>query len=93
MHGTVMIFLFVRRSPSAWPTTSCRCRSARPTWRSRGSTRFAYWLFLFGGLIVLLGFLVTGGAAAAGWTGYAPLSERPPTRPGTARTCGSWAWC
>ena len=26
------------RSPSAWPTTSCRCRSAPGTWRSPGST-------------------------------------------------------
>jgi cytochrome c oxidase subunit 1 len=35
----------------------------------------SFWLFLFGGLIVMSGFLTTGGAAAAGWTGYAPLSD------------------
>jgi cytochrome c oxidase subunit 1 len=33
-----------------------------------------YWLFLFGSLIVLSGFLTASGAADAGWTGYAPLS-------------------
>jgi len=35
---------------------------------------FSYWLFLFGGIIVLSGFLVPGGAADFGWTGYTPLS-------------------
>ena len=35
---------------------------------------FSYWLFLFGGLIVLSGFLTPGGAADFGWTAYTPLS-------------------
>jgi cytochrome c oxidase subunit 1 len=35
----------------------------------------SYWLFLFGGLVVLSGFLTSSGAAAGGWTGYAPLTE------------------
>ena len=35
----------------------------------------SYWLFLFGGLLTLAGFLTATGAATAGWTGYAPLSE------------------
>jgi cytochrome c oxidase subunit 1 len=34
----------------------------------------AYWLFLFGGLIVLAGFLTPQGAADFGWTAYTPLS-------------------
>jgi len=34
IHGTVMIFLFVPRSGSGWPTISSPCRSAPPTWRS-----------------------------------------------------------
>src|SRR5699024_7021199 len=36
---------------------------------------FAYWLFLFGGLLAVGGFLTPRGAAAFGWTGYAPLSD------------------
>jgi cytochrome c oxidase subunit 1 len=36
---------------------------------------FSYWLFLFGGLIVMAGFLTPGGAADFGWTAYVPLSD------------------
>ena len=35
----------------------------------------AYWLFLFGALIVVSGFLTPGGAADFGWTAYPPLSD------------------
>jgi cytochrome c oxidase subunit 1 len=35
---------------------------------------FAYWLYLFGGLIAFGGFVVPGGAADFGWTAYTPLS-------------------
>ncbi|MGH3345014.1 MAG: cytochrome c oxidase subunit I, partial [Carbonactinosporaceae bacterium] len=42
---------------------------------------FSYWLFLFGGLMVVAGFLTPEGAASFGWTGYAPLNSaaRSPT--------------
>ena len=33
------------------------------------------WLFVFGGLTVFCGVAAYGGAAATGWTSYAPLSE------------------
>jgi cytochrome c oxidase subunit 1 len=34
----------------------------------------SFWLFLFGGLLVPAGLLTIGGAAAGGWTSYAPLT-------------------
>ncbi len=49
-----------------------------------------YWLYLFGGLTMLLGFVTADGAAKFGWYGYAPLSEAF-ARPASAATCGSWA--
>ena len=49
----------------------------------------SYWLFLFGALIVLAGFLAAGGAAAAGWTGYAPLTDADVRSPVSGWTCGS----
>src|SRR3546814_13170492 len=36
---------------------------------------FAYWLYLFGGLIAVAGFLTPKGAASFGWTAYMPLSD------------------
>ena len=35
----------------------------------------SYWFFLFGGLILLVGFLTPGGAAAFGWFAYSPLTS------------------
>jgi cytochrome c oxidase subunit 1 len=36
---------------------------------------FSYWLYLFGGLTVLSGFLTPEGAASFGWFAYAPLNS------------------
>ncbi len=36
MHGTIMLLLYATPIVFASPTTSCRCRSAPPMWRSRG---------------------------------------------------------
>ncbi len=40
----------------------------------------SYWVFLFGGIVVLSGFLTSTGAAADGWTAYVPLTEAPYTQ-------------
>jgi cytochrome c oxidase subunit 1 len=34
----------------------------------------SYWIYLGAGILMLLGFFAQGGAAAAGWTSYAPLA-------------------
>src|SRR5690606_3341897 len=36
---------------------------------------FAYWLYLFGGIIARAGFFPPQGAASFGWFAYAPLSN------------------
>ena len=38
----------------------------------------SYWLFLFGGVVLMLSFFADGGAGQAGWTLYPPLSEQQP---------------
>jgi heme/copper-type cytochrome/quinol oxidase subunit 1 len=52
---------------------------------------FAFWLFLFGALIAMGGFITPGGAADFGWTAYSPLTDAIHSRAPVA-TCGSWAW-
>jgi len=37
----------------------------------------SFWTLFVGSLVLLASFFVPGGAASAGWTGYAPLSARP----------------
>jgi cytochrome c oxidase subunit 1 len=37
----------------------------------------SFWLAVPAGILMVASFFVTGGAAAAGWTGYAPLSTQP----------------
>ena len=37
----------------------------------------SFWLAVLAAIIMAIGFLVPGGHAAAGWTGYAPLSADP----------------
>ena len=45
----------------------------------------SYWIMPFAGIIMLFGFFLEGGAAAAGWTSYPPLSKIA----GAGQTC----WC
>lgn len=37
----------------------------------------SFWFNMLGGVLMMAGFFVPGGHAAAGWTGYAPLSSVP----------------
>ncbi len=75
MHGSVMIYLFI--VPMAFglanylvPLHIGAKEMAFPRLNALG-----YWLFLFGGLTMVSGFLTADGPAAFGWTAYAPLSE------------------
>ncbi|MGI8939856.1 MAG: cytochrome c oxidase subunit I [Iamia sp.] len=75
MHGSIMMYLFI--VPVAFglanylvPLQIGAREMAFPRLNALG-----YWLFLFGGLTMVSGFLTADGPAAFGWTGYAPLSE------------------
>jgi len=75
MHGTIMIFaviipllvgtfgnfcvpLMIGADDMAFPTLNM----------------VSFWLFPVAGVLMMCGFIVEGGSAAAGWTGYPPLS-------------------
>ncbi len=75
MHGTIMIFLGVvpvvvgAFGNYLVPLQIGACDMAFPKLNMA-----SYWSYLVGGVVMLLGFLLPGGAANSGWTSYPPLS-------------------
>jgi len=76
IHGTLMLLFFAGPLAFGFANAIVPLQIGAADMAFPRLNALSYWLFLFGGLIVLSGFLTTGGAAAAGWTGYPPLSER-----------------
>jgi cytochrome c oxidase subunit I len=75
MHGTTMIFLVV---VPIWAGLGNYLVPLMIGARDMAFPRLnalSYWLFLLGGIILYSSWFASGGAARAGWTGYAPLSE------------------
>jgi cytochrome c oxidase subunit I len=76
MHGTIMLLLFATPLFVGFANVVMPLQIGSPDVAFPRLNMFSYWLFLFGGLITLSGFLVPGGAADFGWTGYTPLSDK-----------------
>ena len=75
MHGTVMLLLFATPLFFAFANLIMPLQIGAPDVAFPRLNAFSYWLFLFGGLIAMSGFLTPGGAADFGWTAYTPLSN------------------
>ena len=75
MHGTLMLLLYATPIVFGFANMVLPIQIGAPDVAFPRLNAFSYWLFLFGGLITISGFGVPGGAAAFGWTGYAPLSD------------------
>jgi len=76
MHGSVMIYLFV--GPFAFAGLAnylVPLQIGAPDMAFPRLNLLSYWLYLCGSLVMLSGFLTSGGAANFGWVGYAPLSN------------------
>ncbi len=74
MHGTAMVFLFVAPFGFGIANYLLPLQIGAPDMAFPRLNAFSFWLFLFGGIIVFSGAMTSSGAAAAGWTAYAPLS-------------------
>ncbi|HEY5426264.1 MAG TPA: cytochrome c oxidase subunit I [Candidatus Tumulicola sp.] len=74
LHGTAMIFLFVVPFALGLGNYLIPLQIGAPDMAFPRLNAVTYWLFFFGGLTVFSGVLVNGGAAATGWTAFAPLS-------------------
>jgi cytochrome c oxidase subunit 1 len=75
MHGTIMLLLFATPLFAGFANAVMPLQIGAPDVAFPRLNIFAYWLYVFGALIVVGGFVTPGGPAAAGWTSYAPLSD------------------
>jgi len=74
IHGTTMIFLVIVPILAGFGNYMVPLMIGARDMAFPRLNALSYWLFLGGGLVILSSFMAKGGAAAAGWTEYAPLS-------------------
>ncbi|MFI9582687.1 cytochrome c oxidase subunit I [Streptomyces sp. NPDC052236] len=74
IHGTIMMLLFATPMFAGFANAVMPLQIGAPDVAFPRLNAFTYWLFLFGGLIVVSGFLTPVGAADFGWFAYAPLN-------------------
>jgi cytochrome c oxidase subunit 1 len=75
IHGTVMLLLFATPLFVGFANVFMPLQIGSPDVAFPRMNMLSYWLFLFGGSIVMLSFFTPGGAASFGWTAYTPLSD------------------
>nr|WP_273944273.1 cytochrome c oxidase subunit I [Kutzneria chonburiensis] len=75
MHGTIMLLLYATPNVFAFANLVLPLQIGAPDVAFPRLNALSYWLYLFGGLIVLSGFATPGGAADFGWFAYAPLNQ------------------
>jgi cytochrome c oxidase subunit 1 len=75
IHGTLMLLFFATPLFVGFANVIMPLQIGAPDVAFPRLNMFSYWLFLFGGLILMSGFLTPGGAADFGWFAYSPLSN------------------
>ncbi|WP_211303020.1 cytochrome c oxidase subunit I [Allonocardiopsis opalescens] len=75
MHGTIMLLLFATPLFVGFSNVLVPLQIGAPDVAFPRLNLFGYYLFLFGGLITISGFITPGGAASFGWFAYTPLSD------------------
>jgi cytochrome c oxidase subunit 1 len=75
MHGTIMLLLFATPLFAGFANAIMPLQIGAPDVAFPRLNMLSYWLYLFGGLIVVAGFITPAGAASFGWFAYAPLSN------------------
>jgi cytochrome c oxidase subunit I len=75
IHGSGMIYLVVTPAAIGLGVYVVPLQVGAPVIAAPRLTLLGYWLYAFGAVTILSGFLTSDGAAADGWTAYAPLSD------------------
>jgi cytochrome c oxidase subunit 1 len=74
MHASFMLFLFVIPILAGFGNYVVPLQVGAPDMAFPRINALSFWLLPLGGALMASGFLVSGGAAASGWTEYPPLS-------------------
>ncbi len=83
MHGTIMVFLgVVPLAVGGFGNFVMPLQIGAPDMAFPKLNMVSYWVYFLGGVVMLVSFVLPGGAANSGWTSYAPLvgdgnRERP----------------
>ncbi len=75
LHGTAMIFFVIAPFGIGLANYLVPLQIGAPDVAFPRLNAAGLWLFVLGGITVFAGLATYGGAAAAGWTAYAPLNE------------------
>ena len=75
MHGAIMLLLFATPLFVGFANELLPLQIGAPDVAFPRLNLLSYYLFAFGGLILLFSFLAPGGAASFGWYAYAPLTS------------------
>lgn len=75
MHGTIMLLMFATPLFAGFANVMMPLQIGAPDVAFPRLNAFAFWLYTFGSLIAVSGFLTPQGAASFGWFAYAPLSD------------------
>jgi cytochrome c oxidase subunit I len=77
-HAVLMIFLFIIPAFAGLANFAVPLMLGAPDMAFPRLNALSFWLLPIAGIMFLSAFLAPGGAFAAGWTGYAPLSTDSP---------------
>jgi cytochrome c oxidase subunit I+III len=74
-HGLIMLLFFASPLAFAFANYFVPLQLGQKDMAFPRINAMSYWLYLFGGLVIALGYL-TGYMAETGWTFYVPLSDK-----------------
>ncbi len=75
MHGTIMLLMFATPLFAGFANVLMPLQIGAPDVAFPRLNALAFWMFTFGSMIAVAGFLTPQGAASFGWTAYTPLSD------------------
>ncbi|MGD8329459.1 MAG: cbb3-type cytochrome c oxidase subunit I [Acidobacteriota bacterium] len=91
MHGTIMVFFFISYVlVSGFGNYLVPLQVGAKDMAFPLVNMLSYWTAFLSALVMILSFFVEGGAAAAGWTAYPPLSALPQAVPGSQLGQSVW---